>query len=105
MVLGVGRAVEAGGAGKGEVLIDDISLAPASETPDAFLTTTQVPGIGIQFPTQAGVSYRVEESEDLEEFFPLGAPFIGNGEPAAIGEDDIQASKYYRVIRNAIIAE
>ena len=101
-IFGATGAV-AGAEAKGEVLIDELTLAPASATPDTFLTTTQTPGIGVQFPTEAGVNYRVEESEDLEEFFPLGAPFVGNGENAAIGEDDIQASKYYRVIKNAFI--
>ena len=103
-IFGATGAV-AGAEAKGEVLIDELTLAPASATPDTFLTTTQTPGIGVQFPTEAGVNYRVEESENLEEFFPLGAPFVGNGENAAIGEDDIQASKYYRVIKNAIIPE
>ena len=103
-IFGATGAVDSVDA-KGEVLIDDLSLAPASDTPDTFLTTTQAPGIGIQFPTRAGVSYRVEESEDLVQFIPIGAPFIGNGETAAVGDSDFEVFKFYRIITNAIIPE
>ena len=104
-IFGATGAVS-GEEAKGEVIIDEISMIPASSNPPTFITeTTQVPGIGIQFPTIAGVTYQVEESEDLFEFLPLGAPFVGDGELAAIGQDDILDSRYYRVIRNVVIEE
>jgi hypothetical protein len=39
-IFGATGAV-AGEEAKGEVLIDELTLAPASTTPDTFLTTTQ----------------------------------------------------------------
>lgn len=84
---------------KGEVLIDDVSFLPLGAGEPAILETTTQPGIGIEWVTEPGVTYQGQGSEDLDGFFNLGAPILGNGNRAAIGISQGEDQFFFRYVR------
>ncbi|YCM44078.1 hypothetical protein V2O64_22480 [Verrucomicrobiaceae bacterium 227] len=86
-----------GAEAKGEVLIDDITLAIGGPAETVILETTTTPGSGIVMLTKAGTSYQAQESDDLRNFNNLSGVFIGNGQPVGAGIPDGGPSHFYRI--------
>jgi len=88
----------AGAEVKGEVLIDNISLAVGGATEPSNLSTTTEPGIGVIMLTKSGVTYKAQQTEDLFTFDDLTGTFTGNGTVIGAGIPDGGTSHYYRII-------
>ncbi len=96
-IFGATGAV-AGADAKGEVLIDDISLALGGAAEPSNLSTTTEPGIGVIMLTKSGVTYRAQQSDDLFIFDDLTGTFTGNGTVIGAGIPDGGASHYFRIL-------
>ena len=88
----------AGAEVKGEVLIDNISLAVGGATEPSNLSTTTEPGIGVIMLTKSGVTYKAQQTEDLFTFDDLTGTFTGNGTVIGAGIPDGGASHYFRIL-------
>ena len=88
-----------GADAKGEVLLDNVSLVVGSATePSALPTTIVQDGIGISMLTKAGVTYKVQQSEDLLNFDDLTGTFAGNGQSIGAGIPEGGPSHFFRIL-------
>ncbi|MFT6239472.1 MAG: hypothetical protein ACJAQT_001551 [Akkermansiaceae bacterium] len=99
-IFGATGAV-AGVDAKGEVLIDDIRLAIGGATAPTVLATTTELGIGITQLVKTGVTYKAQQSEDLQNFSDLSGTFTGNGQVAGAGIPDGGPSHFFRILEIA----
>ncbi|MGI9244609.1 MAG: hypothetical protein ACR2RV_27655, partial [Verrucomicrobiales bacterium] len=98
-IFGATGAV-AGEDARGEVLIDDLSLATVSVQPYDIIDAELADGLQLTWDTETGVSYQVQSSPvDLDSFVDFGAPISGDGEPAAISDSRDSEGNFYRVQR------
>ena len=96
-IFGATGAV-AGADARGEVLIDDISLAVGGATEPSNLATTTEPGIGVTMLTKSGVTYKAQQSNDLFIFDDLTGTFTGNGTFIGAGIPEGGPSHYFRIL-------
>lgn len=96
-IFGATGAV-AGEMAKGEILIDDIRLSIGVAAEPTNLSTTTEPGIGITQLAQSGVTYKAQQSEDLQNFTDLTGIFTGNGQVVGAGIPDGGPSHFFRLL-------
>jgi len=94
---GVGQGVDA----KGEVLIDNVSLSIGGATAPTVLATTTQPGIGVIQLTKSGLTYKAQQSDDLQIFDDLSGTFTGNGQVIGAGIPDGGPSHFFRILEIA----
>ena len=97
-IFGATGAV-AGDAAKGEVLIDNVSLSIGAATQPTALAATTGPGIGVTLLTKTGVTYKAQQSEDLETYEDLSGTFTGNGQVVGAGIPDGGPSHFFRILK------
>ena len=96
-IFGATGAV-AGTEARGEVLIDDLSLAAVIPEERDDLEAIPVPGVEICWMTEVGKSYQVEASEaGLGSFQPFGPVVTGDGEIWTAFDQQVPLEKFYRV--------
>lgn len=83
---------------KGEVLIDNVSLAIGAQGEPSVFETTTAPGAGVFMKTNVGQLYKAQFSDDLENYTDLSGVFTGNGLPAGAGTAFDQQSRFYRFL-------
>ena len=93
-----------GASAQGEILIDNLSLSLGGTGEFTILATTSEPGIGITQLAQSGVTYKAQESEDLQNFTDLTGTFIGNGQIMGAGIPDGGPSHFFRLLEISPIA-
>lgn len=71
------------------------SRAPRLES----LTFSEQDGIQIELPTEPGLTYRLEVSDDLRTWTPLGASHVGTGQPLRLVDPETsRPARFYRIV-------
>jgi len=98
-IFGATGAV-AGDDARGEVLIDDVSLATSGTKQFDVIDAELSPGLQVSWDTENGTSYQVQSSAvDLDSFVDFGSPIIGNGQTATMSDLLDPDGNYYRVLK------
>jgi len=98
-IFGATGAV-AGDEARGEVLIDDLSLATVSIQPYDTIDAELADGLQLSWDTENGKLYQVQASPiDLDDFVDFGTPVSGDGQPATTSDILDPEAKFYRVQR------
>ncbi len=98
-IFGATGAV-AGEEARGEVLIDDLSLATVSIQPYDTIDGNLADGLQLSWDTENGKLYQVQASPiDLDDFVDFGTPVSGDGQPATTSDILDPEAKFYRVQR------
>ncbi|NNC89984.1 MAG: hypothetical protein HKN82_16120 [Akkermansiaceae bacterium] len=83
--------------GLGEVLIDDLTLAVATDNVVNTLTTTVGDAVQVCWESMAGKSYQPQCSTDLQSFTNLGPALLSDGSDLSFIDAVTPPAKFYRV--------
>lgn len=89
--------------GLGEVLLDDVEVAPLNAAPTVASTATRTltpatsPAGRLTWPSTAGMRYTAQKSTDLATWTDFGAELTGDGSPLSITFPLTLASEFFRL--------